>query len=747
MTVISMTCLLVQSLVLTSTGIGSMELQPDREDKMTTSKRAGEIISKMSLREKVSQMVHEARGISRLNIPAYNWWNECLHGVGRAGIATVFPQAIGMAAMFDDLFLKEIASVISDEVRGKYNEVQKAADGKGRGLTSLLPEPIGGRIEAYKLWYKGLTCWTPNVNIFRDPRWGRGHETYGEDPYLTSRLGVAFVKGLQGNDPKYLKTIATPKHFAVHSGPEKLRHEFDAKASIKDMYETYLPAFKATVQEGKAASVMSAYNAVNGEPASASPALLQKILRDKWGFEGFVVSDCGAVRDIQKNHKKTKSLRVAAAMAVNAGCDLNCGSMYNFLAAAVKKGYISEETIDNSLTRLIDARIRLGMFDDPADVPYSSISPEVIDCAAHREKALEASRKSMVLLKNEEVLPLKTAMGKIAVIGPNADSLPVLLANYNGTPSSHTTALKGIKDRFDGDVFYEKGCSLAGSSKKWFAGALAAAGKADAVILCIGLSPELEGEEGDAINADASGDKLSLCIPGVQEELITELSKCGKSLITVIFAGSALDLRETHRLSDAVIQAWYPGQDGGRALAELIFGDYSPSGRLPVTFPMSDADLPPFEDYSMKGRTYRYAESTPLYPFGYGLSYSRFEYSGLDIRINQTDGQLDLYASVIIKNTGKQTADEIVQFYIRHENAPFEVPLSQLCSFKRISLKAGEETEVTAEITYSQLQLVNNEGSFIRPEGRITIYAGGHQPDKRSAELTGRDVLSTVIEL
>lgn len=700
--------------------------------------KADEIVSQMNLREKVSQMVHEARGISRLNIPSYNWWNECLHGVGRAGIATVFPQAIAMASMFDEEFLEEIASIISDEVRGKYNEVMVGPKKRGRGVTAMLPEVLGGRIEAHRLWYKGLTCWTPNINIFRDPRWGRGHETYGEDPYLTSRLGVAFVKGLQGDDPKYLKTVATPKHFAVHSGPEKLRHEFDSIVSQKDLYETYLPAFKACIREGKAASIMSAYNAVNGEPASASHTLLQKILREEWGFEGFVVSDCGAVRDIQKNHKKTKSLRKAAAMAVNAGCDLNCGIMYNFLAAAVKKGYITEETIDKSLCRLLDARIRLGMFDEPADVPYSAISPDVIDCEKHREIALEASRRSLVLLKNDGVLPLEENLKKVAVIGPNADSLPVLLANYNGTPSSWTTVLKGMRDRFSGEILYEQGCSLSKNDRGGFSAALAAAEQADVIVLCIGLTRELEGEEGDAYNADASGDKPDLTLPGVQEELMELLAGTGKPLVSVVMAGSALDLRKTHEKSSAVIQAWYPGQDGGKALAELVFGDFSPSGRLPVTFPMCDDDLPPFEDYSMKGRTYRFAKAEPLYPFGYGLSYSSFSYSDLKVE--------GMTFFLTVKNEGGCTADEIVQVYTRLEEAPVPVPLFQLSFFKRVTLKPGNRVIVTGSLREEHLSYIDEEGRSVPYKGKISLYGGGCQPDKRSEALTGTKNLSATID-
>jgi beta-glucosidase len=710
---------------------------------MTIEKRAEQMVKAMSLKEKVSQMVHEARGISRLNIPSYNWWNECLHGVGRAGIATVYPQAIALAAMFDDQFMEEIASSISDEVRAKYNESVKCEFRGVKSLAKILPNGIKGRIEAHSLWYRGLTCWSPNINIFRDPRWGRGHETYGEDPWLTSRLGVAFVHGLQGNDPKYLKTIATPKHYAVHSGPEALRHKFDAEVGLKDLYETYLPAFKACVQEADAGSIMSAYNSVNGEPSSASETLLENILRKEWGFKGFVVSDCGAIRDIRTHHKKTKSFSAAAAMAVNAGCDLNCGFIYNFLKSALRRGLVSEKTLDKSLQRLFEARVRLGMFDPPQEVPYSTIGSEKIDSPEHREQAVEASRRSLVLLKNDSILPLNQSIRKIAVIGPNADSKQVLLANYNGTPSSWTTALEGIRKRFEGDVLYKKGCHISNIKQGDIAEAKDIAREADAIILCLGLSPELEGEEGDAYNADAAGDKMSLKLPGLQEDLLEAVKEAGKPIITVIFAGSATDLRKVHKHSSAVIQAWYPGQDGGQAVAELICGDFSPSGRLPVTFVQSDADLPPFEDYSMKGRSYRYLETAPLYPFGYGLSYNKFTYSDLKVEKGE-DGTVDL--SVTVTNSGEDQADEIVQFYLNHKEAGIRVPNYQLCSFKRVSLKPGESRQVIGIIRYDQLCIVNEEGKHIPSPGSISFYAGGQQPDSRSEELTGKSVLREEIK-
>ncbi len=691
----------------------------------------------MTLREKVSQMVHQARRISRLDIPAYNWWNECLHGVGRAGIATVFPQPIGMAAMFDEPFLKEIASAISDEVRAKYNEAI-GWNGPGSKLLKAVPDAVGGWFLAQKYWYRGLTCWSPNINIFRDPRWGRGHETYGEDPFLTGRLGVAFVQGLQGDHPDYLKVAATPKHFAVHSGPEKKRHGFNAIVNQKDLYETYFPAFKACVQEGKAASVMSAYNAVNGEPCSASVELLQKILREEWGFDGYVVSDCGAIHDIHTHHKKAKNYRAAAVLAVNAGCDLNCGGTFKFLKSAVSKGLVTEGILDRSVQRLFETRIRLGMFDPPEKVPYNSIGPEVIDSPAHRSLALEAARRSMVLLKNNGLLPLNKGLKKLAAIGPNADSLAVLLGNYNGTPSAYTTALDGIRNHYAGETVYTKGCHLTRDNRKGFAEAERIAKAADAVILCLGLSPEIEGEQGDAFNSAASGDRLSLKLPGAQEELLELLSQTGKPLIVALFAGSPLDLRKVDQLANAVIQVWYPGQDGGQALAGILFGDFNPSGRLPVTFVRSDEDLPPFEDYSMKGRSYRYLENPPLYPFGFGLSYTSFEYSDFTL----DDDKDGVSASVLVENTGARAGGEVVQFYLKRHGAPIPVPHFQLCGFKRIELAPGQSEQVTVEIPLSMLEMVGEDGISRREPGRFTFYAGGQQPDQRSAELTGKKVLA-----
>src|SRR5690554_1348707 len=576
----------------------------------------------MTMEEKISQMLYSSTAIGRLDIHEYNWWNECLHGVARAGTATVFPQAIGMAATFSPDRLYDVASANADEARAKYNEFQKHED---RGI------------------YKGLTFWTPNINIFRDPRWGRGQETYGEDPYLTGRLGVSFIKGLQGDDPQYMKAAACAKHFAVHSGPESERHEFDAIASPKDMRETYLPAFRDAVKEAKVEAVMGAYNRTNGEPCCASKTLMQDILRDEWGFEGHYVSDCGAILDFHEHHKITSGPVESAALAVNMGCDLNCGWIYEHLAEAVKQGLVSEETIDVSVKRLFRTRFKLGMFDPEDRVPFNKILYEVNDSDEHRKLALETARESIVLLKNtDSYLPLnKDEIKTVAVIGPNADRKESLLGNYFGLPSKYVTVLEGIRQAVNEDtrVFYAEGCALGETPESFwgnppttgFAEALAAAERSDLVVMCLGLSPEFEGEEGSVAESDGGGDKINLNLPGLQLDLLKVISQTGKPIVLVLLNGSPVELNWAHENVEAILEAWYPGEEGGTAIADILFGNYNPGGRLPITFVKSIDQLPPFRDYSMKNRTYRYMESDPLYPFGYGLSYTSFKYSNLTL--------------------------------------------------------------------------------------------------------------------
>ena len=570
-------------------------LFPFQSPDLPIDERLRDLLSRLTLQEKAEQMLHEARAVPRLGIPSYNWWNECLHGVARAGIATVFPQAIGLAATFSASRIGEVARVISDEARAKHHEYARHGD------TGI---------------YKGLTFWSPNINIFRDPRWGRGHETYGECPYLTGRLGVAFCQGLQGDDPTYLKLVATPKHFAVHSGPEGLRHSFDAVVSVKDLRETYLPAFRDCIVEARAYSVMGAYNRTNGEPCCASQTLLVEILRKEWGFEGYVVSDCWAIRDFHEHHHVTSSPAESAALAVKAGCDLNCGCTYRHLLAAVEQGLVTEAELDVCVERLLRARMRLGMFDLTQRVAHAQIPYEINDCDEHRRLALQVARESMVLLENRGVLPLSKTLSSIAVIGPNAHDPRVLLGNYHGTPSRSVTPLDGIRAVVSPGtkVWYTEGCQHLGTATDGLGRAgdpaevMSMAERADAVVLCLGLSAEIEGEQGDASNSEAAGDKRDLSLPGLQSALLEMVTALGKPTVLVLISGSALSVTWAAEHVGAIIEAWYPGAEGGRALAEVLFGDVNPGGRLPVTFPRSIDDVPPFTDYSMRGRTYRYAE-------------------------------------------------------------------------------------------------------------------------------------------
>ncbi len=698
--------------------------------------RAKDLVSRMTLEEKVTQMLHSAPAIPRLGVRAYNWWNEALHGVARAGTATMFPQAIGMAATFDEELLYKAADIIATEGRAKYHEALKHGD------TDI---------------YKGLTFWAPNVNIFRDPRWGRGHETYGEDPYLAGKLGAAFVKGLQGNDDKYLKTAACAKHFAVHSGPEGERHSFNAVVSRKDMYETYLPAFKECVKKAGVEAVMGAYNRTNGEPCCGSKTLLKDILRGEWGFKGHVTSDCWAIKDFHENHMVTNTAPESAALAVNNGCDLNCGNMYINLLIAHKEGLVTEEQIDESVVRLMTARMKLGMFDDDKDVPYTSTPFEVNDCDRHREFSLELAKKSLVLLKNaRNTLPLdREKIKTIAVIGPNADSRNALTGNYFGTASRYTTVLEGIQNAVmpGTRVYYSAGCHLfkekpgLAAPKNFFGEAVAMAERSDAVVLCLGLDATLEGEQGDVSNEYAGGDKPDLNLPGHQQELLETICKTGKPVILVLLSGSALAVNWADEHVQAIVQAWYPGAEGGKAVASLIFGEFSPSGRLPVTFYRTSEELPDFFDYSMKNRTYRYMENEALYPFGYGLSYSKFEYGEMYIDRSKLNTGEAFNCRVTVRNAGKCEADEIVQLYLEDAEASVEVPKRQLSGIKRIHLLPGEATDVSFTISPRQMALIDNDGRCILEPGMFNVYVSGNQPDRRSLELTGNKTARGSFEL
>ncbi len=830
---------------------------PYKDPSLPTEKRVDDLVSRMTLEEKVSQMMNAAPAIQRLDIPEYEWWNEGLHGVARAGFATVFPQAIGLAATWDTNLMAQVADVISTEARAKHNESVRHNE-RGR--------------------YKGLTFWSPNINIFRDPRWGRGQETYGEDPYLTSRLGVEFVKGLQGNDPKYLKVVATPKHYAVHSGPEPERHSFDAKAYERDLRETYLPAFRATVLEAQAGSVMCAYNRTNTEPCCANNRLMMDILRKEWGFDGYVVSDCGAISDIWKGHQFAKSEAAASAMAVKVGTDLACGREYASLIQAVKDGLISEAEIDVSLRRLMTARFRLGMFDPPEMVTYSRIPYSENDSPAHRALSLKAAHESMVLLKNENnTLPLEKNLKTIAVIGPNADALETLLGNYNGTPSKYVTPLAGIKSkvsaatevlysagtykigvsavpvpasalshdgngssaglkgeyfsnremkgeptlvRTDQDVNFEWGAFspappltpqnfsvrwagklTAPESGKYLLGAAGNGGlrvyvdgkvlieelanrrtkvitkeidleaghtydvrfdyyagantfaaaklvwsppngermlrdeainkarQADVVVMCLGLSPLVEGEEMEVpFEGFRGGDRTDISLPKVQEELLKEVHALGKPVVVVLLNGSALAVNWANDNVSAIVDAWYPGEEGGTALADVLFGDYNPGGRLPVTFYKSVDQLPPFTDYSMQGRTYRYFKGDPLYPFGFGLSYTNFTYDNLKLSANKIKAGAGLTITAEVKNSGGQAGDEVVQLYVTDVAASVPVPIRSLAGVKRVFLKPGEKQKISFPLTREQMSIIDDKGQRVIEPGEFLVSVGGKQP-------------------
>ena len=852
---ILMLCLLLTGLPPT---VKAQTVSPPYKDtSLPIEKRVDDLISRMTLEEKVSQMMNAAKPIERLGIPEYEWWNEALHGVARAGYATVFPQAIALAATWDTDLMYRVADVISTEARAKNNEFVRKGE-RGR--------------------YKGLTFWSPNINIFRDPRWGRGQETYGEDPYLTSRLGVAFVKGLQGDDPRYLKVVATPKHYAVHSGPEPERHSFDARAYERDLRETYLPAFRATVTEGRAASVMCAYNRTNDAPCCANKRLMTEILRGEWGFNGYVVSDCGAITDIWKGHNFAKSEAEASAVAVKAGTDLACGGEYASLIQAVKNGLITEREIDVALKRLMTARFRLGMFDPPEKVPFTRIPYSENDSPAHRELSLKAARESLVLLKNENnTLPLKKDIKSIAVIGPNADAPDVLLGNYNGQPSKSVTPLEGIRAKvspatkvlysagmYPAGVFVETVAASAltekgngspaglkgeyfnnrelkgepalvrmdeqvnfnwGSSSpaaqvaednfsvRWtgklmppesgkyqlgFAGnggvrvyldgklvvdeltnrrtrtitkeinletgravdvrieyfenanhyaaaklvwsppsaarnlredALMKARQADVVIMVMGITPAVEGEEMDVnIEGFRGGDRTDIALPKAQEDLIKEVHALGKPVVLVLIGGSALAINWADENVPAILEAWYPGEEGGTAIADVLFGDHNPSGRLPVTFYKSIAQLPPFEDYSMQGRTYRYFKGEPLYPFGHGLSYTRFKYSNLKMSAQKVKAGESVEVSVDVQNVGTRGGDEVVELYVTDVAATVPVPIRSLQGVSHIFLKPGETRRVSFTIAPRQLSLIDDNGRRVVEPGEFTVAVGGKQP-------------------
>ena len=679
--------------------------------------RVRDLIGRMTLAEKVGQMVNEAPAIGRLGIPAYDWWSEGLHGVGRAGIATVFPQAIGLAAAFDEPFLRRVATAISDEARAKHQDFVRRGK-RGR--------------------YQGLTYFSPNVNLYRDPRWGRGQETYGEDPYLTGRLGVAFIEGMQGMEPgapppKYLKLVATAKHFAVHSGPEIERHRFDARVSEHDLRDSYLPQFEACVREGKVGAVMPAYNRVNGEPCAASPRLLETILRKEWGFGGFVVSDCGAIDDIYREHRVASSAEEAAALAVRAGTDLNCGGTYRALVGAVKRGLISEAEIDRAVGRLFAARFRLGMFDPPALVPWAQLPMSVVDSPAHRELAKIAAQKSLVLLENRgPVLPLAAGVKGIAVVGPTADDEEVLLGNYNGKPSHAVTILDGIRAKAHARgvaVRYAKGCGIASKSTSGIADAVEAIRGPDVgvAVVVLGLSPRYEGEEKDSL-LNPGGDRRDIALPGVQQRLLEAVVGVGKPTVLVLTGGGALGIEWAKSHVPAILMAWYPGEEGGSAVADVLFGEANPAGRLPVTFYRSIDQLPPFEDYRMEGRTYRYFRGEPTYAFGFGRSFTTFRYDEVAITPARGDAGTSFQVSATVENTGARAGDVVVQLYVAREGGGAAVPIRWLAGFRRIALAPGQREKVTLALDARALSVVGADGRRVVEPGAFTIAVGGAQP-------------------
>jgi len=701
--------------------------RPWLDSSLPSETRIEALLNAMTIEEKMGQLLNVAPGIERLGILPYDWWNEALHGVARSGRATVFPQAIGLAATFDDDLIFRMAAAISDEARAKYNIAQSIGN-YGR--------------------YAGLTFWSPNVNIFRDPRWGRGMETYGEDPYLTSRMGVSFVRGIQGDNPSHLKAAACAKHYAVHNGPEELRHEFDAVVSSKDLQETYLPAFEALVGAG-VECVMCAYNRVDGVPACCSDFLLKETLREEWGFKGHVVSDCGAIIDFDQHHKVTPDEVHSAAVALKAGTDVNCGDAYRSLPQALAQELISEDDIDTALRRLMNTKLKLGFFDQ--QTPWDKNGEELVEAPAHVQIAREAAQKSIVMLKNKNgVLPLKKDIRRLYMVGPNASTSEVLLGNYYGLSRDMVTILDGITgavsvgttiDYSFGQMPFQENTN----PMDWVTGN---AKNADATIAVLGISGLLEGEEGAALVSPTKGDRMDLNLPQGQIDFLRKLREGhDKPLIVVLTGGSPITMPEVEELADAILFVWYPGQQGGTAVADVLFGDVSPSGRLPITFPASVDQLPPFDDYKMKGRTYRYMTEAPLYPFGYGLSYSRFEYSDAKLSSDSIQAGDGLSVQVEVRNSGKTNADEVVQVYLSIDDEQLNQPISTLIGFQRLSLRSGESRAVAFDINPEQLQAVSNAGDSHYFPGTYTLHIGGVSPGARGTELTGQALKTASFEM
>lgn len=687
-----------------------------QNSKLPLETRVKDLLNRMTLEEKASQMTNATPAIDRLKIPAYDWWNEALHGVARAGLATSFPQPIGLAATFNTDGIFTMGTMVSDEARAKHHQFIK---------------------EGNRSIYTGLTFYSPNVNIFRDPRWGRGHETFGEDPYLTGKLGVAFVKSMQGDNPKYFKTITTAKHFAVHSGPEPERHVFDAKPSKRDLLETYLPAFKTLTQEGHVYSFMCAYNRLYGKPCCSDAFLLNDILRKKWGFKGFIATDCGAVYDFYMFHKTAKDSIEGVAQAIRAGADNQCYGYAQAVIPAIKQGLLKESELDTAVARLLRAKFKLGIFDSEEENPYTKIPYSVVNSEKHQAQALQMARESIVLLKNKNnALPLKANIKNLAVIGPNANDAEVLLGNYNGDPAHIVTPLEGIQKAFtQTNVMFAKGCNVidtpAYNPKADYAEALKIAAKAEVIVFVGGISPRLEGEDLKVkVPGFLGGDKTDLNLPEVQTNLLKELKKLGKPMVLVLLNGSALAINWEEENLDAIVETWYGGEKGGEALADVLMGKYNPAGRLPITFYKTIDDIPAFDDYSMKGKTYRYVIKPVLYPFGYGLSYTTFVYSRLKLSTQFLNSKSTLKIDLTLKNTGNYDGDEVVQLYIKHDG--IDMPIKELKGFKRVHLKKGTEQMLSFNLKASDIQHYDSklDDLGIIP-GKIQLFVGSSSADAK----------------
>ena len=697
---------------------------------LSFAERAKDLVGRLTLEEKVGLMNHPAHGIPRLNIPAYNYWSEALHGVGRNGRATVFPQAIGMAATWDKELIHRVATAISDEGRAKYHAAL--------------------RRNGYTDQYQGLNFWSPNVNIFRDPRWGRGQETWGEDPFLTGEMASAFVKGLQGDDPKYLKAAACAKHFAVHSGPEKDRHTFNAIVTKRELYDTYLPAFKKLVTEANVEAVMGAYNRTLDEVCCASKLLIEVILRGEWNFQGHFVSDCWALSDFHLNHKVTNDAAESAALALGHGCDLGCDHVFSEIPEAINRGLITEANVDRALERTLGTRFKLGMFDPAEDVPFASISTDVVACDEHRQLAYRTATEAVVLLKNKDnILPIQPSTKKIFVTGPTATSMEVLLGNYYGFNNKMTTLLEGLTGRIPEGMGmeYTSGALLKHPREIKNSWAPGMAQSADLAIVCAGFSSFLEGEEGESLLSPQNGDRESISLPESQINYIKELAIHGVRIVLVLTGGSPIALGEVEDMVDVILFVWYPGMEGGRAVADVLFGDVSPSGRLPLTFPKSLDQLPAFDDYSMNGRTYRYMTEEPLYPFGFGLSYSCFEYSDLQLdKMHLAHGD-SLPISLTIRNTGARDSAEVAQFYLSDLQASTIVSIHHLVGFERVMLKAGESKTLKFTLTPEMMSFYNDDGKLTFEPGEFRLEVGGCSPSQRGQDLGAPKPVTAVFEV